>query len=455
MIRDITWRYQLPIKRKSLKFHIESLGCAKNQVDSEVMIASLEGAGLIMSKVPEEADIIIVNTCGFIGEAKEESIETTLAIKEKYPHKQVVMAGCLVRRYEDNLRHELNEIDAFWSGENPAAVSEILPDLKGLPVKSHKRGKIEVHNSFFERKHLLSFPGSAYVKIAEGCSNNCSYCAIPLIRGTLKSREIHSVVSEIKALIGRGIFEINIIAQDLASFGVDRGSQELEFLLNELSAMKGEFWIRLLYIHPDHFSQKLLPIIRDDTRILPYFDLPFQHASPAVLGPMGREGSKESYLSLIEGIRRVLPDAVIRSTFLVGFPGESRKDFLTLIDFIETAQLDWAGVFAYSREEDTRAFSFTGKVAGGVARRRKREIEELQLSITGKRLKRFIGRELTVLVEERVQGEDLFLARAYLQAPEVDGLTVVHGSDLQAGETAAVRIVRCNEVDLEAVVSNA
>ncbi|MBA7591196.1 Ribosomal protein S12 methylthiotransferase RimO [subsurface metagenome] len=169
---------------------------------------------------------------------------------------------------------------------------------------------------------------------------------------------------------------------------------------------------------------------------------------------MGRKGSKESYLSLIEEIRKGLPDAVIRSTFLVGFPGESREDFLTLIDFVKAAQLDWAGVFTYSREEGTGAFLFTGNVAKGTARRRKREIEELQLSITGKRLERFIGRELAVLVEERVQGEDLFLARGYLQAPEVDGLTVVHGSDLQAGERVLVKIVRCNGVDLEAVVSN-
>jgi len=385
------------------------------------MIASLEKAGLIWSEIPEEADIILVNTCGFIAEAKEESIETVLAIREKYPDKQVVMAGCLVRRYEHNLRHELNEIDAFWSGEDPAAISEILPDLHGLPdqpgaaearAKSHKRGKSKVQYSLFERKRLLSFPGSAYVKIAEGCSNNCSYCAIPLIRGTLRSRERRSVVREVREFIGRGIFEINIIAQDLASFGVDRGSPELELLLNDISAVKGEFWIRLLYMHPDHFPPSLLSIIRDDPRILPYFDLPFQHASPAILKAMGRKGSKESYLSLIEEILNSLPDAVIRSTFLVGFPGESREDFQTLIDFIKEAQLDWAGVFAYSREEDTRAFSFSGKVAKGTARRRKREIEELQLSITRKRLERFLGRELAVLVEERVQGEDLYLARA-------------------------------------------
>lgn len=418
------------------------------------MIASLEGAGLTWSEVPEEADIILVNTCGFIAEAKEESIETTLAIKEKYPHKQVVMAGCLVRRYEHNLKHELNEIDAFWSGADPAAISEILPDIYDFH-DLHGRPELHgLHDHLFERKHLLSFPGSAYVKIAEGCSNNCSYCAIPLIRGGLKSRQRRSVVREVKEFIGRGIFEINIIAQDLASFGVDRGSQELELLLHDISAVKGEFWIRLLYIHPDHFPRSLLSIIRDDPRILPYFDLPFQHASPAILKAMGRKGSKESYLSLIEGIRRDLPDAVIRSTFLVGFPGENRKDFLTLIDFIKAAQLDWAGVFTYSREEDTRAFSFTGKVAKGTATRRKRKIEELQLSITGKRLERFIGRELTVLVEEGVQGEDLSLARGYLQAPEVDGLTVVHGSDLRAGERVLVKIVRCNGVDLEAIVSN-
>jgi ribosomal protein S12 methylthiotransferase len=316
---------------------------------------------------------------------------------------------------------------------------------------------------------LLSFPGSAFVRVADGCSNNCSYCAIPLIRGVLHSRPGREIVDEIQALLETGCVEINLIAQDLASYGADRGRFELPALLESISQLKGSFWIRLLYLHPDHFSPDLLDIMERETRILPYFDLPFQHASTAVLQRMGRCGNPESYLDLIAKIRSQLPRAIIRSTFLVGFPGESERDFEILQDFQNQAQLDWVGVFTYSREDGTVSYNYTPRVSSGVARQRKGILEEAQIPISEKRLDRQLGRTLDVLVEEEVQGEDLYLSRGYLQAPEVDGLVVLNPgrgairdgpnqddtNRIEIGRLYPARIIRRNGIDLEAVLSRA
>ena len=299
-------------------------------------------------------------------------------------------------------------------------------------------------------RHLLSYPGTAYLKIAEGCGNHCSYCAIPLIRGPLASRPRAQVVQEARDLLGAGVRELVLIAQDLASFGTDRSpAGELPVLLRELLALPGEFWLRCLYIHPDHFPEELLELAATDPRLLPYFDLPFQHASPAVLRRMGRRGSAEAYLALLARIREALPRAVLRSTFLVGFPGESEQDFRLLLDFQRRAELDWAGFFTYSREEGTAAFALGPRVAHRTAEERKRELERAQQAITARRLERHIGSELDVLIEEPVRGEALALGRGYPQAPEVDGLVVVKAAGLEAGRMCRVRIDRRNGVDLE------
>jgi ribosomal protein S12 methylthiotransferase len=288
------------------------------------------------------------------------------------------------------------------------------------------------------------------LKIAEGCDNRCSYCAIPLIRGPLASRSRAEILAEAEELLARGVRELILVAQDLASFGLDRGAGELPALLRELARSGGEFWLRLLYIHPDHFPGEILELAASDPRLLPYFDLPFQHASPAVLSRMGRRGSSEGYLALISRIRERLPDAVLRSTFLVGFPGETEEDFRRLLEFQQAAQLDWAGVFAYSREEGTPAYALSGRVSRRLAGERKALIEQAQVPITRARLERHLGRVLPVLIEEPVLGEALSLGRAYLQAPEVDGLVVVRASGLQAGSLHRVRIERLAGVDLEA-----
>jgi ribosomal protein S12 methylthiotransferase len=263
-------------------------------------------------------------------------------------------------------------------------------------------------------------------------------------------------VEEARGLLAAGVREIVLIAQDLASYGADRaGGGELPVLLRELLDLPGEYWLRCLYIHPDHFPEELLALAAADSRLLPYFDLPFQHASPAVLRRMGRRGTAEGYLALLARIRAALPRAVLRSTFLVGFPGETEEDFRVLLDFQREAELDWAGFFTYSREEGTAAYSLGPRVGAKRTESRKRELERAQQAITERRLERHVGAQLEVLIEEPVRGEALALGRAYLQAPEVDGLVVVKAAGLEAGRRCRVRIERRNGVDLEASLAGA
>jgi ribosomal protein S12 methylthiotransferase len=406
------------------------------------MIAALERAGWSRSAEPNDADVIIVNTCGFISEAKSQSIETSLELKARNPGKKVIMVGCLSERYGEDLARELPELDGFLGNKDPARVVELVtgtaaaPAAGGLPPRP------------YERSHLLSFPGSAYVKIAEGCANRCTYCAIPLIRGELASRPTEEILDEIRGLRARGIRELILIAQDLGSFGRDRGEEGLAPLLSAISTEPGDFWVRMLYIHPDRFPAGVLDVLAGDPRFLPYFDLPFQHASPKILRAMGRKGDPRKNLALLDGIRERLPGAVIRSTFLVGFPGETDEDFARLLDFQERARLDWLGVFTYSREEDTPAFDMPGGVEKNVAEARKAEVESRQVPITSRALDACVGKTMDVLIEEPVQGEQMSLGRAYLQAPDVDGLVVVR-RQLPAGAVARVRITRRNGVDLE------
>ncbi len=425
-------------------FYLESLGCAKNQVDSEHAIAALEAAGLSWTDDPESAACLIVNTCGFIASAKQESIEAVLSFRRRYPGKKIVLVGCLALRYQEDLERELGEADGVWGNVRDPGFPAFVA---GIVAPRSRRGKTGGAGPA-DRKRLLSYPGSVYVKIAEGCANRCTYCAIPLIRGGLVSRDIAGVVREVRAFLKRGILEVNLIAQDTSSFGLDRGASELPALLAAVSALPGDFWVRLLYIHPDRFSPGLLDAIRSSPRILPYFDLPFQHGSEPILKAMNRRGNAAVYVALAESIRAVLPQAVIRTTFLTGFPGESEDDFDRLLDFQARLRPQWAGVFAYSPEEDTQAFKLKPRVPAKVARERKAAIEERQTPITAAWLDSLAGLETDVLVEERVEGEDLLLGRAWFQAPEVDGLVVVREGNAQPGERIRVRIEGRSGVDL-------
>ena len=298
----------------------------------------------------------------------------------------------------------------------------------------------------------MGFPGLAYLKIAEGCSNRCSFCAIPLIRGGISSRDPDDAAAEFQELVRGGAYEVCLIGQDLGSYGLDRaGRPLLPELIKSISSVSGDFRLRMLYIHPDRFPAGLLDAVAADPRIAPYFDLPFQHASAPVLKAMNRSGDAEAYLRLLSEIRASLPDAVVRSTFLVGFPGETEDDFAALRAFQDEARLDWLGAFAYSREEDTPAYAMKGRVAKKTAVARKLAIEEAQRPISEAAVARWVGREFDLLVEERIEGEDLAIARGPMNAPEVDGAVVLVGEGLKPGQVVGARIVAARGMDLEAV----
>jgi ribosomal protein S12 methylthiotransferase len=468
-------------------FALDNLGCAKNQVDAEVMIRYLEEAGWEYTEDFSRARLIIVNSCGFIEPAKEESIETTLEIRSQYPGARILLTGCLSQRYGAELSEGLEEADGVFGNRDLSRIVEtaerVMEEGEALELPDYA----EYDRS---REKLLSFPGSSYLKISEGCSHRCSFCAIPIIRGGLRSIPRETITTEALRLIESGVFEINLIAQDLAAYGKDYGEGEFISLLRELAGLPGDYWLRLLYIHPDEFPRELISVVRDHPAVLPYFDIPFQHASPKVLRAMGRRGDAESYLSLIDEIREGLPEAVIRTTFLVGYYGEGEREFEDLLEFQRRAQFDWAGVFSYSPEEGTAALAYEGKEGftreSGAAAEREGRLKSLQQSISEERMERFVGRSLRVLVEERVRKEDLILGRAYLQAPEVDGAAVIHlpggehtseevsggrslpagavrsgsaatfrsDAEIRPGDTIDCRIVRRNNIDLEGVIEH-
>jgi ribosomal protein S12 methylthiotransferase len=448
------------------RFFVESLGCAKNQVDSEEIVERLARAGYVRAESPEGAGLIIVNSCGFIEDAKRESIDAVLAMRERFPSAKIMLAGCLAQRYAGELERDLPEADIIFGNADLSLAAEAArlamrrdeptPAPTGIrPVRTLVPGPSASYPETIERSSLLNFPGCAYVKLSEGCSNRCSYCAIPLIRGPHRSRPLKDALAEIASLVGRGVKEIVLIGQDLGSWGRDFGAKEgdasdLPALLRAISRLPGDFRVRTLYVHPDHFPIGMLDAMRDDPRLLPYFDLPFQHASSRVLAAMNRSGSSGRYLELLATIRDALPDAIVRSTFLVGFPGEADEDFEELLAFQKAARLDWLGAFRYSREDGTPAFGMKGRVPAKVAATRIKAVQDAQAAITAASLERCVGRTLRCLIEERVEGEELSIGRVYSQAPDVDGATVVSAS-LEPGSLVDVRVLRANGVDLDAV----
>lgn len=438
-------------------FYIENLGCAKNQVDAEYILYKLNQLGWQKKDEAEDAYLIIINTCGFISVAKRQSLDITLAYRQKFPEKKILFAGCMAERYANDLYEDLSEVDGFFGNADLTKVKEAIEQLSTgerfvfLPEKQNNINELK-----HKREEFFSYPGSVYVKIAEGCSNMCSFCAIPLIRGKVESRTIASVIAEIKELIKKDIKEINLIAQDLSSFGQDRGEKELPQLLREISKLEGEFWVRLLYIHPDYFPEELFEIMKEDKRILPYFDLPFQHVAPNVLSKMNRKGDYKTYTDLVAKIRSEIPNAVIRSTFMLGFPGERSSDYKQLANFLLENRLDWVGFFVFSREENTKAYNLGSKrfdkIKTKIANVRRKELEILQQEIILEKLDQLINEVFPVLIEEEIPEEGLFIGRSYFQAPEVDGYIVVEAEALKAGEVYNCRIIRRQGFDFTAVV---
>ncbi len=453
---------------KDRTFFLDQHGCAKNQVDGELLIARLEAKGLVRVEDPAEADLIIVNSCGFIESAKKESLDSVMDARASFPGAKILLAGCLAERYADVFGTELPEADGILGNGDLSLVDKAVDSIfsgKRPVIKAPQKGVCGG-----DRGSLLSFRGSAYVKITEGCDNHCTFCAIPIIRGDLRSRPIAEVVDEIRSLVARGVKEINLIGQDLASYGcgrddaADKGGSfvagdksHLLELMEAIAAVPGQFWVRLLYIHPDHFNTDILDLMGKDSRFLPYFDIPFQSGDDGIIRAMNRHGTAESYVNLIKTIRSRFPESSIRTTFLTGFPGESEEAAENTRSFLRAICSDWSGCFAYSKEEGTPAEKMKGKVPHKKAEERAHALEALQAEITQERLKSRVGKVYDVLVEEIIENKDgtdegLAIGRAWFEAPEVDG-NVVISYDLDDSE-AVRQIVPGAMVRARAVASS-
>jgi ribosomal protein S12 methylthiotransferase len=430
-----------------------SLGCPKNLVDSEVMLGLLKQKGWTPSET-DDAHVVIVNTCGFIREAKEESIETILSLaaaKEGGRIRKLVVAGCLPQRYGRELLPELPEVDLFvGTGE-----FHRIADLLDRSARGKLRQKQWIDSPEFIYDHRTprihsSPPGSMYLKVSEGCANFCSYCVIPRIRGRLRSRPISSILKEAKEAASRGVKEINLIAQDITAYGKDRrDGSSLVQLLKGLAKVEGVRWIRLLYAHPAHLTEGLVHLIRDEEKVCKYLDLPIQHVDEGILKAMNRPLLKRRMPDLIDWVRREIPGVVLRTSLIVGFPGETEQSFRRLLEFVREAQFDRLGVFSYSPEEGTPAALLKDQVQDRIKLRRSRQIMSLQKRISLKKQKALIGSRVQVLVE-RPGGSPglLWEGRTQGQAPEVDGVTFLTKGRARAGDMVNVRILDAGPYDL-------
>jgi ribosomal protein S12 methylthiotransferase len=412
-----------PIKQK---FSIVSLGCARNLVDSEVMAGLLQQHAYEMVEDAADADVVLVNTCGFIGPAKEESIETILDIarlKAAGKVQKLVVAGCLSQRYPDALAKELPEVDLFiGTGEVPR-IAEILDQHHANRTKRQYVGVPSYLYDHATPRLRATPPYTAFVKVSEGCDHKCAFCIIPQLRGPHRSRSIDSVLDEMVLLGQNGVKEINLIAQDLTAYGRDRkDGTTLQGLLRQVAQINGIEWIRLLYAYPNFLDPPLLEIIRDSEKICKYFDIPFQHVSKSILQRMRRGKSGSAVREAVEKLRGAIPHLTLRTSIIVGFPGETENDFAELLDFVEEAQFERLGVFKYSEEEDTAAARMTARVTEEEKERRWQELMELQASISRKKNEALIGTIHRVMIEDVDLESGKLTGRTQAHAPEVDGV---------------------------------
>ncbi len=414
-----------------MKFKIISLGCPKNLVESEYITGNLENAGHVLS---EEGDTVIINTCAFIADSAKESVETIL--EEAQRGKRIVVTGCLVERYREKLPELLPEVDLFVGRNSYPEITNLL-EQKGF---FYREGTF---TETFPRKVLTAKP-SAYLKIQEGCDNRCSYCTVPDIRGGLRSRSPEDILREFEWLLNNGFREINVIGQDITSYGKN-GNTNLAELLRRLLMVKGDYFLRLLYMHPKGLNGELISIINSDDRIIKYMDVPVQHSEDKILSSMGRGYTKAYLEDLLGVLRERIPDAVLRTTVIVGFPGETDEDFVNLCEFVKKWEFDMLGAFMYSREEGTRANKMKGHVKKGVKRSRYNGIMEIQKEISKKRLSLMLGKTAKVIVEGK--GDGHMIGRLLTQAPDIDGIAFVNG-DCATGEICEGKIVKTLDYDV-------
>lgn len=429
-----------------------SLGCDKNLVDSEVMLGLLDKKGYQIVDSEEDADIIVVNTCCFIHDAKEESIQTILEMaeyKKEGKLKALIVTGCLAQRYQQEIIDEIPEVDAVLGTTSydhiVEAVEEalagnghvVLEDVDALPDVKEKR--------------LVTTGGHyAYTKIAEGCDKHCTYCIIPKLRGNYRSVPMEKLLAEAKDLADQGVKELILVAQETTVYGKDLyGEKSLHKLLRELCKISGIQWIRILYCYPEEIYDELIQTIKEENKVCHYLDLPIQHASDAVLKRMGRRTSKAQLVEIIEKLRKEIPDISLRTTLITGFPGETQEQHEELKDFVDEMEFDRLGVFTYSPEEDTPAATMTEQIPEEVKEERQAELMELQQEIAFDLAEDMVGREVLVMIEGKVADENAYVGRTYKDAPNVDGLIFINtDEELMSGDFARVRVTGALEYDL-------
>ncbi len=430
-----------------------SLGCDKNLVDSEVMIGMLAGQGYSFTDDETEADIIVVNTCCFIGDAKEESIDTLLEMAElkKRRLKALIAAGCLAQRYKEEIQTEIPEVDIIIG---TTAIDEIVKAVdEALGDSSAKMNHYRDINAapVYGKERVVTTGGHfAYLKIAEGCDKHCTYCIIPKVRGNYRSVPMESLVEEAEHLAESGVKELILVAQETTLYGMDLyGKKSLPELLRRLCKIPGLVWIRLLYCYPEEIDDALIQVMKEESKICHYLDMPIQHAADGVLRRMGRRTNQQQLRDIVEKLRNEIPDICLRTTLITGFPGETQEDFEELYRFVNEMEFDRLGIFAYSQEEDTPAAIMDGQIDEEVKCARRDELMELQQAIAFEKAEEKIGTVMTVMVEGRAVEEDVYVARTYMDAPNVDGYLFLRTSaSLMSGDFARVLVTDSNEYDL-------
>lgn len=436
----------------SYKVGMVSLGCDKNRVDAEIMLAALAQNGFEIVNDEREADVIIINTCGFIEAAKEESIEVILEMaqfKKSGRLKAIIASGCMAQRYSDELIKEIPEIDGIVGVGSYKEISDIINEIINKNNKIIRLGEIDYRLEY--EKRILTTPSHfAYVKIAEGCSNNCSYCIIPKLRGKYRSKNIDDILKEVKELALQGVKEIILVAQDTSMYGVDIYKKKmLSELLKRIEDVEGIEWIRVMYSYPEEISDELIKTVKDSKKILSYFDIPLQHINNDILKSMRRRITKEEIIKLIEKIRFEIPDAIIRTTLIVGYPGETEKEFNELKDFLTQYRLDRVGIFTYSSEEDTPAALLPNQVDDSIKVERRDILMKLQAGISLINNKGLIGKIIDVIIDGR-RNKSTYYGRTYGDSPDIDQQIIVNSKkdNLNTGDILKVKISKGYMYDL-------
>ncbi len=439
-------------KSRATRVAVINLGCPKNQVDAEVMLGLLREEGFELSSEPARADVVVVNTCGFIADAKEESVQAILDavhLKERGKVRRVVATGCLAQRYADQLRAEIPEIDAFVGiGGQHRIVEAVREALAGRGYDAVGAPRAVLPEEL--PRVLSTAPWTAYLKIADGCNRPCAFCAIPSIRGPMISRPLEAIVAEARRLAEGGVRELVLVAQDTSQYGSDLyGAPRLAELLRALARIDGVEWIRPLYYYPTNVDDALIAATAEEEKVCSYMDIPLQHVARSVLRRMHRPGDSDAYLKLIERIRQACPEIALRTTFLVGFPGETDAEFEELLQFVQEARFDRMGAFTFSPEEGTAAFDLPDAVPASLARRRFDQLMRVQQRISLERNRQLVGQRIRILVETAAgpRGRDR-VGRSYRDAPEIDGTVILRDSHAMPGTFVEATVTDAKPYDL-------